>query len=126
MPQLSAHWPFSPKNAPFFYGWVIWLLSTLGVLFSIPGQVAGTTCTARNVLLLWFIRRRGLVSGVRGVFLSLGFSLAPLLLGWMILTFGWRESLWIMAVWVSLGLLIVLLMVALWGRQEEVIHAKHG
>ena len=202
MPQLSAHWPFSPKSTPFFYGWVIWLLSTLGVLFSIPGQTMGmavftdafidglgltrtelsmaylvgtvgsslfltragrwydiygarlmitvsslllgimvafisisdlladwlgggivvsfclimvgyfgvrflgqgvlTSC-ARNVLLLWFIKRRGLVSGVRGVFLSLGFSLAPLLLGWMILTFGWRESLWIMAVVVGIG-----------------------
>ncbi|MFT4721919.1 MAG: OFA family oxalate/formate antiporter-like MFS transporter, partial [Candidatus Azotimanducaceae bacterium] len=41
MPQLSAHWPFSPKSTPFFYGWVIWLLSTLGVLFSIPGQTMG-------------------------------------------------------------------------------------
>lgn len=206
MPQLSAHWPFSPKNSPVFYGWVIWLLSTLGVLFSIPGQTMGmavftdafidglgltrtelsmaylvgtvgsslfltragrwydiygarlmitasslllgimvafisisdllanwlgggvvisfslimlgyfgvrflgqgvlTSC-ARNVLLLWFIKRRGLVSGVRGVFLSLGFSLAPLLLGWMILTFGWRESLWIMAVVVGIGFALV-------------------
>lgn len=202
MPQLSAHWPFSPKKSPFFYGWVIWLLSTLGVLFSIPGQTMGmavftdafidglgltrtqlsiaylvgtvgsslfltragrwydiygarlmitlsslllglmvafisisdlladwlgggivvsfslimlgyfgvrflgqgvlTSC-ARNVLLLWFVKRRGLVSGVRGVFVSLGFSLAPLLLGWMIVAFGWRQSLWIMAVVVGLG-----------------------
>jgi cyanate permease len=29
------------------------------------------------------------------------------------------------AVWVSLGLLVILLMAALWVRQEEVIHAKH-
>jgi hypothetical protein len=29
-------------------------------------------------------------------------------------------------VWVSLGLLVILLMAALWVRQEEVIHVEHG
>jgi OFA family oxalate/formate antiporter-like MFS transporter len=196
MPSIAPNWPFSPRKSPIFYGWVIWVFSTLGVICSIPGQtmglavftdafidvlglsrtelsmayLAGTvgsslfltaagrwydrlggrlmitlaslalglmvffvsmtdhlaallgggsvitlglimvgyfgvrffgqgmlTSCSRNVLLLWFVRRRGLVSGVRGVFISIGFSLAPLLLGWMILTFGWREALWIMA-----------------------------
>ena len=26
---------------PFYYGWVIWLLSTAGILVSIPGQTMG-------------------------------------------------------------------------------------
>jgi hypothetical protein len=34
-------WPFDIRRVPFFYGWVIWLLSTLGFLFSIPGQTMG-------------------------------------------------------------------------------------
>ena len=34
-------WPFDIRRIPFFYGWVIWLLSTLGFLFSIPGQTMG-------------------------------------------------------------------------------------
>jgi len=59
------------------------------------------TSSASNVLLVWFVKRRGLVGGIRGVFISIGFSLAPLLLGWMILTYGWREALWIMAVGVG-------------------------
>jgi OFA family oxalate/formate antiporter-like MFS transporter len=189
-------WPFDIRRAPFFYGWVIWLLSTLGFLFSIPGQTMGMavftdqfiealglsrtqlslayligtvgsallltragrwydrlggrimvalaslalalmllfiastdllaemagdgpvvsfilimlgyfgvrffgqgilTSAARNVLLLWFEKRRGLVSSVRGVFVSLGFSLAPLGLAWLIGVSGWREALVLLA-----------------------------
>jgi hypothetical protein len=39
--MISANWPFSPKKFPFFYGWVVWGFSTLGILFSIPGQTMG-------------------------------------------------------------------------------------
>jgi OFA family oxalate/formate antiporter-like MFS transporter len=192
--------PFNPARTPFFYGWVIWLLSTLGFLMSVPGQTMGmavftdpfikafgltrtelslaylfgtvsssfflttagrwfdrfggrlmvtassialgamvvfisvtdqlayllgtgfapfalifigyfgvrffgqgvlTSCS-RNVLMPWFVRRRGLVAGVRGVFVSIGFSLAPLLLAWLIVVFGWREALWVLAAIVGL------------------------
>lgn len=185
-------WPFDIRRSPFFYGWVVWLLSTLGFLFSIPGQTMGMavftdqfievlglsrtqlslaylvgtvgsslfltragrwydrlggrvmvalaslalalmllfiaatdvlagmvgggpvvgfvlimlgyfgvrffgqgvlTSAARNVLQLWFEKRRGLVSSARGVFVSLGFSLAPLGLAWLIGISGWREAL---------------------------------
>jgi len=34
-------WPFDPRRVPFFYGWVIVLASTMGVLFSAPGQTIG-------------------------------------------------------------------------------------
>jgi OFA family oxalate/formate antiporter-like MFS transporter len=192
----AADWPFDIKRLPFFYGWIIWLISTLGFLFSIPGQTmgmavftdpliealglsrtqlslayllgtvgsslmltragrwydrlggrvmtalasvilammlmfissteilmkllggsAGTafilimlgyfgvrffgqgvlTSASRNVLLHWFEKRRGLVSSARGVFVSLGFSLAPLGLAWLIASSGWRSSLWWLA-----------------------------
>ena len=42
---------------------------------------------------VWFERRRGMVSGVRGVFVSLGFSIAPLLLALLIDAYGWRGAL---------------------------------
>ena len=177
--MLSANWPFQPSKTPFFYGWIILLFSTLGVLFSIPGQTIGlavftdsfvdaldlsrtqlslayffgtfgsslfltkagrwfdlfggrimmtlssialsimifyisfieelgrlfggspllifiliffgyfgarffgqgvlTNCS-RNILLLWFNKRRGLVCGIRSVFVSIGFSLSPIIL----------------------------------------------
>lgn len=193
---LRPDWPFDIRRLPFFYGWVIWLLSTLGFLFSIPGQTMGMavftdhfievlglsrtqlsiayligtvgsslfltragrwydrlggrvmvataslvlatmllfisatdilagvfggsaaagfifimlgyfgvrffgqgvlTSASRNVLLVWFEKRRGLVSSARGVFVSLGFSLAPLGLAAMIAVSGWRMALWQLA-----------------------------
>ena len=193
---LNPYYPFNPAKTPFFYGWVIWLLSVLGFLISIPGQTMGmavftdpfleafgmtrtelslaylfgtivssffltaagrwfdlyggrvmvtlssialglmiiyisivdlladsfefgaatfvfiflgylgvrffgqgvlTSCS-RNVLMPWFVSRRGLVSGIRGVFVSVGFSLAPLPLAILITEFGWRETLWFLAV----------------------------
>lgn len=33
--------PFSPHRVPFFYGWVVVLATTTGVLFSLPGQTMG-------------------------------------------------------------------------------------
>jgi len=200
--MTSVNWPFNPNKVPFFYGWVVWGFSTLGILFSIPGQTIGlavftdsfievlglsrtelslaylvgtvgsslflaragrwydsfggrtmitiaslvlslmivyisfvdllstmlggsslisfvlimigyfgvrffgqgilTSCS-RNVLLLWFVKKRGLVGGIRGVFVSLGFSIAPLFLAGLISLYGWRESLWILAALGGLG-----------------------
>ena len=65
-----------------------------GVRFSGQGVM---TSASRNVLLLWFEQRRGLVSGVRGVFVSLGFSLSPLLLAMLIDQWQWRAALWWLA-----------------------------
>jgi len=39
--NLPADWPFAVKHFPFFYGWVIWFVSTLGIIMSIPGQTMG-------------------------------------------------------------------------------------
>ncbi|MFK7916238.1 MAG: MFS transporter [Pseudomonadales bacterium] len=212
--RLQRDWPFAASRSPVFYGWVIWLLSTLGFLMSVPGQTMGMgvftdsfieafglsrtelsiayfwgtlgsallltragraydrygarvmivassimlglvllvlanldrvafasatwlgisagwitmpmiflcyfgvrfagqgvlTSASRNVLLVWFERRRGIVSGVRGVFVSLGFSIAPLILAFMIAGWGWRNALIIMAVTVG-GLFAVLALI---------------
>lgn len=75
-------------------GFVLILLCYFGVRFSGQGVL---TSASRNVLLVWFDRRRGLVSGIRGVFVSLGFSLAPLGLAWLIDSFGWQGALWLQA-----------------------------
>lgn len=195
--QPRPDWPFDIRRIPFFYGWVIWLLSTLGFLFSIPGQTMGMavftdhliealglsrtqlsmaylvgtvgsslfltragrwydrlggrlmvtmaslalglmllfisatdifagalgggpvasfffimlgyfgvrffgqgvlTSSSGNVLLLWFEKRRALVCSIRGVFVSLGFSLAPLGLAWLIAASDWRVALWQLAI----------------------------
>lgn len=193
---VSPQWPFDIRRLPFYYGWVIWLFSTAGIIFSIPGQTMGMavftdhliealglsrtqlsmaylvgtvgsslflttagrwydrlggrlmvalasallalmlvyiavsdsiasrfgggallsfvlitlgyfgvrflgqgvlTSASRNVLLVWFEKRRGLVSSARGTFVSFGFAIAPLVLAWMIANGGWREALWELA-----------------------------
>ncbi|MDB2347133.1 MFS transporter [Verrucomicrobiales bacterium] len=33
--------PFDPATCPFFYGWVIVVVATVGIIFSIPGQTMG-------------------------------------------------------------------------------------
>ncbi|MBO7006509.1 MAG: MFS transporter, partial [Pseudomonadales bacterium] len=206
--MIPVNWPFDPKRSPIFYGWVVWLFSTVGFLMSIPGQTMGmavftdpfieafdltrtqlsmaylfgtigsslflteagrwydrlggrimialssfalglmvlyisavdvfsellgghtavtfvlillgffgvrffgqgvlTSCS-RNVLLLWFEKRRGLVSGVRSVFTSFGFSLAPLAIAMLIAWFGWRGALWSMALTVGVVFAILAL-----------------
>lgn len=76
------------------------LVGYFGVRFSGQGVL---TSASRNVLLVWFEKRRGLVSGIRGVFVSLGFSIAPLILAWLIDLVGWRAALWWMALAVGVG-----------------------
>ncbi len=194
--SVRPDWPFDIRRLPFYYGWVVWFFSTLGFLFSIPGQTMGMavftdhliealgltrtqlsmayllgtvgsslfltragrwydrvggrlmvavasallaatilfisltdgiaaalgggavvtfcvitlgyfgvrffgqgvlTSASGNVLLLWFEKRRGLVSSARGVFVSFGFSVAPLVLAWMIAGSGWKGALWQLA-----------------------------
>ncbi len=205
---IPPQWPFDIRRVPFYYGWVIWLFSTAGIIFSIPGQTMGMavftdhliealglsrtqlsmaylvgtvgsslflttagrwydrlggrvmvalasallaavlayiavsdsiaarfgggallsftlitlgyfgvrflgqgvlTSASRNVLLVWFEKRRGLVSSARGTFVSFGFAIAPLVLAWMIANGGWREALWELAFF-CLGFAVIALL----------------
>jgi len=62
------------------------------------------TLVSRNTLGKWFDRRRGLVSGMANVFISFGFSAAPLILSFWIQAFGWRGGWLALAVTVGLGM----------------------
>jgi MFS family permease len=50
------------------------------------------TLVSRNMIMKWFDRRRGLASGVSGVFVAFGFAAAPLLLKLLIDSVGWRST----------------------------------
>ena len=39
----SASLPFDPGRVPFYYGWVILVVGTIGALASVPGQTAGVS-----------------------------------------------------------------------------------
>ena len=80
------------------------LLGYFGVRFSGQGVM---TSVSTNMLLLWFKRNRGRVLGFRGVFISLGFSLSPLLLAALIDDFGWRDSLLLLALVVGPGFALI-------------------
>ncbi|MBW2722906.1 MAG: MFS transporter, partial [Deltaproteobacteria bacterium] len=43
MQRLAPSFPFTPAKLPFFYGWVIVAVATLGVVMSIPGQTMGVS-----------------------------------------------------------------------------------
>jgi MFS family permease len=38
-----GRWPFDPAKVGFYYGWVVLVVGTLGIMASIPGQTAGVS-----------------------------------------------------------------------------------
>ena len=203
---LSPDKPFSPKKIPFFYGWVIAVVGSVGIIMSMPGQTVGVsaftehllkafnisrnqfsfaymigtiassiflikagkmydkfgvrivggiaaagmgfaliglsfadiaagklfvsfipnayisvgiliigffalrfcgqgvlTMVSRNMVAKWFVRHRGIVVGVTGIFISFGFSTSPKLLDILIGKVGWRMT------WLLCGLIAGLL-----------------
>ena len=87
---------------------VLMLLGYFGVRFF--GQGILTSCS-RNVLILWFAKRRGLVSGLRSMFVSFGFSIAPLLLASLIALYDWRGALWCLGIMVLIYAAIALVFI---------------
>ncbi len=52
--------PFSPAKLPFFYGWVILIAGTIGILMSIPGQTMGVSVFTEDLLADLNINRNSL------------------------------------------------------------------
>ena len=42
--------PFAPRNLPFFYGWWLAAVGTLGILASMPGQTMGVSVFTDQLL----------------------------------------------------------------------------
>lgn len=60
------------------------------------------TMVSRNMLMKWFIARRGLVNGISSVFVAFGFSLAPITFDIFIQETSWRWAWIIMAIGIGL------------------------
>ncbi len=58
--KLKSSFPFAVQNFPFFYGWIIMLAGTIGVLFSIPGQTMGASAFTNHLLEDLHLKRDGL------------------------------------------------------------------
>ncbi len=62
------------------------------------------TITSRAMLGKWFNKRRGLAFAINGVFVSFGFSLAPVMLDNLIVFFGWRGAYLFLGLVIGLGM----------------------
>ncbi len=49
-PLLAPRFPFDPARVPFFYGWWILVVTTVGMLASIPGQTMGVGVFTEHLL----------------------------------------------------------------------------
>jgi MFS family permease len=75
----QGHKPFSPLRIPFYYGWVILVAGTIGMLMSVPGQTVGVSAFTEDLLLDLDISRDNL---------SLAYLIGTLLSGLMITRAG--------------------------------------
>ncbi len=82
-------------------GLVLLVLGFVSLRFSGQGML---TLVSRTTLGKWFDRRRGFVSGLSGVFVSFGFSSAPLLLSLLVKAAGWRQAWLLLALGVGAGM----------------------
>jgi MFS family permease len=65
------------------------------------------TILSRNMMMKWFIRKRGLANGISSVFVSLGFAISPLVFDYFIEAHSWRWAWIILALIVGYGFSIV-------------------
>jgi hypothetical protein len=63
----------------------------------------------RSMLMKWFIKRRGLANGIFGIFMALGFSVAPKVLNDLVLFNGWKNAWLLLATMVGLAFVILVL-----------------
>jgi len=93
------HLFIADKNSGFYVGFAMAVLMLLffGLRFSGQGVL---TMISRNMLMKWFIARRGWVNGISSVFVALGFSMAPLTFDMLIQETSWRSA------WLSMAVVI--------------------
>ena len=119
---LYSRWadtPFAPAKCPFFYGWVIVAVSTLSIVFSVPGQTSGIGMFTDSLM--------G-VLGITRTQLSLAYMIGTIASG-LLLPFAGklldRIGVRVMSVLASLGLALSLLVLANVGRIKGLLPA-HG
>ncbi len=87
---------FAGKESPAYTGLAIAVLVFFFFMLRFSGQGV-LTMVSRNMLMKWFIARRGLVNGISSLFVSLGFSVAPLSFDLLIQGTSWRMAWLLMA-----------------------------
>lgn len=93
-PPISARFGSWTHLSPRWAGAIVAFVGFLGIRHFGQGEL---TIASRTMMGRWFERRRGLVLGISGLFVAFGFGVAPLVLNWLILRFGWQRSLKVLA-----------------------------
>ncbi|HYQ58394.1 MAG TPA: MFS transporter, partial [Draconibacterium sp.] len=91
-----------PQNSTLYAGVAIASCMLFFFMLRFSGQGV-ITMVSRNMLMKWFIARRGFVNGISSVFVSLGFSMAPLSFDLLIEETSWRWAWLIMALGIGVG-----------------------
>ena len=77
---------------------------TYGVLTAVGMSVTATPIMA--TVARWFVRRRGLMTGIVQAGLGIGGLIIVPLTGWLIFNFGWRTAYWVLGIIAILGFVI--------------------
>ena len=95
---------FIPNYTSFYYSsFAILTMSFLFFLLRFAGQ-GFLPLISRNMLMKWFIVRRGFANGILSVFVSFGFSLAPLTFNGIIQKTSWRFA------WIAMAIVVVIVL----------------
>lgn len=95
---------FNASGAQFYLSFFIIMAGFFLLRFSGQGVL---TMLSRNMMLKWFDRKRGFTNGISSVFVSLGFSIAPLVFDYFIEKYSWRWAWIILALIVGYGFSII-------------------
>jgi len=99
---MRPDFPFRPAALPFYYGWVVLVVSTIGLVMSAPGQTIGVSVFTEPLLAVTGLSRVDFSNAYLMGTLASGLMLPYA--GTMIDRFGVRSS----AIWSSVGLGCVL------------------
>ncbi|WP_303922689.1 nitrate/nitrite transporter [Draconibacterium sediminis] len=91
-----------PQSSDIYVGVAVATCIVFFFMLRFSGQGV-ITMVSRNMLMKWFIARRGLVNGISSVFVSLGFSIAPLSFDLLIVGTTWRWAWLLMAMGIGVG-----------------------
>lgn len=95
------HFFVKENTSAFFAPISIAVLIVLFFALRFSGQGV-LTMVSRNMLMKWFIARRGLVNGISSVFVAFGFSMAPLTFDVFIQETSWRWAWILMAIGIGI------------------------
>ena len=100
----SANISDSIQSALGIQNWMVSFIVIMVCFFLIRFTGQGVlTLSSRNMIMIWFDQYRGRVNAISSIAVSLGFSISPLWINFLIEGYGWQDA-WF---WMADGLVVV-------------------